>query len=131
MASLNRAQIIGRLGQDPESRQAGASTVCRFSVATSEKWKDKQGQDQERTEWHRITIWGKLAEICQKYLTKGSLVFLEGKIQTRSWDDNGVTKYSTEIVGEKVQFLSTTKRQGPANDNSGGPSFNDDEPIPF
>jgi single-strand DNA-binding protein len=131
MASLNRAQIIGRLGQDPESRQAGSSTVCRFSVATSEKWKDKQGQDQERTEWHRITVWGKLAEICQKYLSKGSLVFLEGKIQTRSWEDNGVTKYSTEIVGEKVQFLQTKQRNEPSNDNSGGPSFDDGEPIPF
>lgn len=101
MSSLNKAIIIGHLGKDPELRPVGEGNVCNFSVATSEKYKDK-----ETTEWHRIVVWGKLADICGKYLTKGQQVCVEGKIQTRMWEKDGVKQYSTEIVASDVRFLS-------------------------
>jgi single-strand DNA-binding protein len=96
--SVNKAIIVGNLGSDPEVRQAGGKPVANFSVATSETWKDKQGDLNVRTQWHRVTVWGPQAEIAGKYLKKGSKVYLEGQIQTRSYEKDGQTKYVTEIV---------------------------------
>lgn len=147
MSGINKVIIIGRLGQDPEMKAVGqGSTVTRLNVATSENWVDKNGQKQERTEWHRITVWGKLAEICGKYLSKGRQVYVEGKLQTRSWEDNGQKKYATDIVASTVQFLGAGNATGTStsydNQSSAGsdfnfndfgpePSFNQNEDIPF
>jgi single-strand DNA-binding protein len=116
--SLNKVMILGRLGQDPELKHTpNGMAVANFSVATSESWNDKNtGQKQERTEWHRIVVWGKLAELCGQYLSKGRQVFLEGKIQTRSWDDKeGNKRYTTEIVASTVQFLGAAQGASQGN----------------
>ena len=107
--SVNKVIVLGRLGQDPELKHtAGGSPVTNFSVATNESWTDKQGQKQERTEWHRIVVWGKLAELCAQYLSKGREVYLEGRLQTRSWEDKqGQKRYTTEIQANTVQFLGS------------------------
>lgn len=150
MAGINKVIIVGRLGQDPEMKAVGqGSTVTRLNVATSENWVDKNGQKQERTEWHRITVWGKLAELCGKYLAKGRQVYVEGKLQTRSWEDNGQKKYATEIVASTVQFLGAGAATGAGQSTDSGftsqgggndfgfddfgpePSFNQSEDIPF
>jgi single-strand DNA-binding protein len=129
MSGVNKVIILGRLGADPETKNiSSGSTVTSFSLATSEAWKDKDGNKQERTEWHRVVVWGKLAEICGKYLAKGRQAFVEGRLQTRSWEDQqGVKKYTTEIVANNVQFVG-----GNANvsDNTGfDRSSNDDSPF--
>jgi single-strand DNA-binding protein len=105
--SVNKVILVGRLGQNPEVRYTpSGQAVANFSVATNENWTDKQGQKQERTEWHRVVVWGKLAELCNQYLTKGRQVYLEGRLQTRQWQDkDGQTKYTTEIQAQTVQFL--------------------------
>lgn len=105
---VNKVILIGHLGADPDMRYTPSGAgVCELRVATSESWKDKNGQRQERTEWHRVVVWGKIAEICAKYLAKGRQVFVEGRIQTRSYDDkDGQKKYITEIIANDVQFLS-------------------------
>lgn len=105
--SVNKVILLGRLGQDPELKYTpGGSAVCNFSLATTESWTDKSGQKQEKTEWHRIVVWGKLAELCNQYLAKGRQAFLEGRLQTRSWDDkDGNKKYTTEILASTVQFI--------------------------
>lgn len=111
MSGVNKVIIIGRLGQDPELKTVGqGSTVCRINVATSETW-TKNGQKNEKVEWHRILVWGKLAEICSKYLAKGSQAYFEGKLQTRSWEKDGKKQYTTEIVVNKVEFLSRSGNQ--------------------
>jgi len=102
---VNKVILLGRLGGDPESRQAGATTVANFTIATSDKYKDKQDQWQEKTEWHRVVAWGKLADICAQYLRKGSQVYVEGKLQTRSWEKEGVKQYTTEVVISEMQML--------------------------
>lgn len=109
MSSLNKAMLIGRLGQDPEVRYTQANTaVATLSIATSERFKDSNGEAQERTEWHRVVAWGRLAEICQQYLNKGSLVYIEGPIQTRSWEDkDGQKKYTTEIKALQMTMLDS------------------------
>lgn len=106
-ASVNKVILVGNLGQDPEVRYTpSGSAVANFSIATNESWKSKDGQDQERTEWHKIVVWGKQAENCGEYLSKGRTVYIEGRLQTRSWDDKeGVKRYTTEIVANTVQFL--------------------------
>ena len=97
--SVNKVILIGNLGREPNINFSGdGKAVANLAVATSESWKDKEGNKQERTEWHRVVVFGKLADICQRYLHKGSKVYLEGKIQTRSWDKDGVTQYTTEVV---------------------------------
>jgi single-strand DNA-binding protein len=153
MAGVNKVIIVGRLGKDPETRTVGnGGTVAQLTVATSENWVDKEGQKQERTEWHRVVAWGKLAEICGKHLSKGRQVYVEGRLQTRSWEDQqGVKKYSTEIVASTVQFLGSqnsersenTAGHGQSRSNAsendfGGnqdfgpePSFDSSEEIPF
>lgn len=120
MSSLNKAMIIGRLGQDPEVRYTQSNTaVANFSVATSERYKDKNGEWQETTEWHRIVAWGRTAEICQEYLQKGSQVYIEGPIQTREWEDkDGQKRYTTEIKALVMTMLST-KGEVSANQSAG------------
>jgi single-strand DNA-binding protein len=109
MSSLNKAMIIGRLGQDPDVRYTQSNTaVANMSVATSERYKDKSGEWKENTEWHRVVAWGRTAEICQEYLKKGSLVYIEGPIQTRQWEDkDGQTRYTTEIKALTMTMLDS------------------------
>lgn len=106
MSSVNKVILIGYLGRDPELRHTtSGQDVCNFSIATTEKWKDKQGVKQEKTEWHNIVVWGRTAENCAEYLNKGSLVYLEGKLQTSNYEKDGAMHYKTEVVVERVQFL--------------------------
>ena len=107
MSGLNKVMLIGRLGNDPEIRYTPDGTaVANFSIATSEEWKDKNsGEKKERTEWQRIVAWRKLGEVCGEYLSKGRQFYVEGRLQTRSWEKDGVTRYTTEIVASDVQFL--------------------------
>jgi single-strand DNA-binding protein len=107
--SVNKAVLIGRLGSDPEMRQTQSNTsVCNFTLATNENWRDKSGQNQESTEWHKIVVWGRQGEIANQYLSKGRLVYIEGRIQTRKYQDrDGNDRYSTEIVARDIQFLSS------------------------
>ena len=132
--SVNKVIVLGRLGQDPELKHtAGGSPVTNLSVATNESWVDKQGQKQERTEWHRVVVWGKLAELCNQYLAKGRQVYVEGRLQTRSWEDNqGQKRYTTEITANTVEFLggpnqgvdmhqNKTASQTAQTDNTVGP----------
>lgn len=107
MASVNKVILIGNLGADPEVRYTpGGQAVCELRMATNESWTDKNGAKQERTEWHRVVVWGKQAENCGKYLSKGRTAYVEGRLQTRQWDDKeGNKRYTTEIVADRVQFL--------------------------
>jgi single-strand DNA-binding protein len=124
MSGINKVIIVGRLGNDPEMKTVGTNnTVTRLSVATSENWVDKDGQKQERTEWHRIVVWGRLAEICGKHLSKGRQVYVEGRLQTRSWEDQqGQKKYTTEIVANTVQFLGAANERSESNSSYQGAS---------
>ncbi|MBG56286.1 MAG: single-stranded DNA-binding protein [Deltaproteobacteria bacterium] len=109
MANLNKVTLIGRLGQDPEIRytQSG-SAVANATIATNDFWTDKQGEKQERTEWHSLVLWGKLADLAQSYLKKGSQVYVEGRLQTRDWEDQqGQKHYKTEVVVTTMQFLDS------------------------
>jgi single-strand DNA-binding protein len=114
VASVNKVILIGNLGKDPELRYTpGGSAVVNFPIATNERWKDKEGNPQERTEWHNIVLWGRLAEIANDYLRKGSPVYIEGRLQTRSWDDrDGNKRYTTEIVGVQMQLLGRAEGGG-------------------
>jgi len=106
---LNKVILIGNLGVDPETRftQSGVQ-VTTFSLATTERWKDQNGQQQTATEWHRVVVWRRLAEICSQYLHKGSKVYIEGKLQTRKWQDqNGIDRYTTEIVASEMKMLDS------------------------
>jgi len=120
---VNKAILIGNLGKDPELRYTpGGQAVATFTLATTERWNDKNGQRQDRTEWHNVVVWGKLAELVNQYLKKGRSAYVEGRITTRSWDDrDGVKKYRTEIVASQVQFLGSNNSS--ANDI--GPSVMD------
>ena len=121
--SVNKVILVGRLGQNPEVRYTpSGAAVANFSVATNESWSDKNGQKQERTEWHRVVVWGKLAELCAQYLAKGRQCYVEGRLQTREWQDkDGVKKYSTEVQAQTVQFLGATQGAG-AGASAGGSS---------
>jgi single-strand DNA-binding protein len=107
--SVNKVILVGRLGRDPETRYTGGGqAVANFSVATDETYKDRNGERQKRTEWHRITAWGKLAEICQQYLKKGTMVYVEGRIQSREWQDKeGQKRTSFDIVANTMKMLSS------------------------
>jgi single-strand DNA-binding protein len=145
MASLNKVILIGNLGKDPEVRYTGSGTaVASFSMATSEKFKNKGGEWEEKTEWHNITLWARLAEVAGEYLAKGKTICVEGRLQTRKWQDrDGNDRYTTEIVGEKMVMLGGCGGNG--NHGSGGGSgghagsgndvgespFNPDDDIPF
>lgn len=126
MPGINKVIIVGNLGQDPEIRYMQDGTaVTNFTVATSEVWKDKQtGEKREKTEWHRIVAWRRLGEICGQYLSKGRQVYVEGKLQTRSWEKDGVTRYTTEIVATDVQFLGNRSEGGGAPRPSARPAGN-------
>ena len=146
MSGVNKVIIVGRLGADPELKTVtGGQSVARLSLATSESWTDKQGQKQERTEWHLVVVWGKLAELCGKYLSKGRQAYIEGRLQTRSWEDQqGQKKYATEVVANTVQFLGGGASEGRVNNQQSGgdnsfptqdfgpePSFDNSDEIPF
>jgi single-strand DNA-binding protein len=112
MGSVNRAIVVGNLGKDAEVREAAGSTVANFTVATTEVWKDKQGERKEETEWHRIVLWGKSAEALRPYLLKGRMVAIEGRIATRKWKDReGADRYTTEIRADRVTLLGSGQRQ--------------------
>ena len=130
---VNKVILVGHLGADPDMRYTPSGQgVCELRLATSESWNDKNGQRQERTEWHRIVVWGKRAEVCSKYLAKGRQVFVEGRIQTRTYDDkDGNKKYITEIIAADVQFLGGGKGEGgPGGGPGGGKGRSDDGPPP-
>ena len=121
---INRVFLIGNLGADPEVRYTQDGTAAAsFTVATTEKWKGKDGQQQEHTEWHRVTAWRRLAEICGEYLAKGSRVYIEGKLQTRKWkDQQGNDRYTAEIVAREMKILSGGKgKSEPGPGGHGGP----------
>jgi single-strand DNA-binding protein len=157
MASVNKVILVGRLGKDPEIRSTPQGTsVARFTIATDEKFTDRNGEKQERTEWHNIVAWSRLAEICGQYLKKGKLVYIEGSIRTDSWDDKetGVKKYRTEVIANTMQMLdrrgedegggsyssgggynksnASSNRGSKSSGGSGGPEMiEDDEEVPF
>lgn len=135
--SVNKAILVGRLGRDPEMRYTpGGQPVCNFSIATDSVWKDREGQKQKRTEWHRIVVWGPQAEICSKYLAKGREVFIEGEIQTRSYEKEGQKHYATEIRAQQVQFLGGREGAGQRDgggmpDDAGYPASPAEDDVPF
>jgi single-strand DNA-binding protein len=122
--SVNKVILVGRLGRDPETRYTGGGqAVANFSVATDESYKDKNGERQKRTEWHRITAWGKLAEICQQYLKKGTMVYIEGRIQSREWQDKeGQKRTSFDIVANTMKMLSSRGDAAAASAGGGASS---------
>lgn len=134
MQGVNKVILIGRLGQDPEVRMTpNGQTVCSLRLATSESWM-KDGNKEERTEWHRIVVWGRQAELAGKYLKKGRSCFIEGKLQTRSWDDqqSGQKRYSTEIVANNIQFLDSGTGRGSdatSNQQEFSPDAGSDNPF--
>jgi single-strand DNA-binding protein len=143
--SVNRVILVGRLGKDPEMRSIPSGTnVTKFSLATDERFTDKSGEKQERTEWHNIEAWGKLGEICGQYLRKGRLVYIEGSIRTESWDDkeSGQKKYKTKIVATDMKMLEKkgddeggggytgARKQAPASSGA-PPQMEDDDEVPF
>ena len=131
---VNKVFLLGRLGGDPESRPAGSTTVANFTIATSEKFKNQQGELQEKTEWHRIVAWGRLAEVCAQYMHKGSQVYVEGKLQTRSWEKEGVKQYTTEIVISEMQMLDSKAGvlYSPlVPKEATGATYESDDDIPF
>ncbi len=149
--SVNKAILVGRLGRDPETRYtSGGQAVANFTLATDETYKDRSGERQKRTEWHRVVLWGKLAEIAQQYLKKGMLVYVEGRIQTRQWEDkrDGQKRQTTEIVGTTMRMLTSRGESGgigpgagrgadsdteamlPSEEPTAGPEISDED-IPF
>jgi len=144
---INKVILVGRLGKDPEIRSTPSGTsVARFSMATDEKFTDRNGEKQERTEWHNIVAWGKLAEICGQYLKKGKLVYIDGSIRTDSWDDkeSGQKKYRTEIVANTMKMLDRKGDEGGAGGGgayagsprksitpAGAETAENDEEVPF
>ena len=142
--TVNKVILVGRLGKDPEIRSTpNGTTVCKFSLATDERWTDKSGEKQERTEWHNIVAWGKLGEICGQYLRKGKLIYIDGSIRTDSWDDKetGQKKYRTEIIAANMQMLDKKSDEdggggsyagaGRKSSSSSAPPMDEDEEVPF
>lgn len=142
--AVNKVIILGNLGADPELRySASGAAVCNFRVATNERWTDKDGTTQERTEWHKVVVWGRQAENCEKYLAKGRQVYVEGRLQTREWDDkDGNKRHTTEVIAQSVQFLSGGNSSNSSNSSDDGASsydagsydgagFADDIPFAF
>ena len=130
MSGVNKVILIGNLGSDPERKQTTNSSVTTFSVATSERWTDKAGDTHERTEWHKCVAWARTGEIAAEYLRKGSKVYVEGSLQTRSWQtDSGETRYMTEINVRNMQMLDSRRE---SYDNDGPPANpTDDQDLPF
>ena len=119
-SGINKVILVGNLGQDPEVKlTAGGAAVTTLSIATSESWKDKEsGNEEKKTEWHRVVLWRRLAEIAGEYLKKGSKVYIEGQLQTRKWEQEGQTRYTTEVIARDMQFLDSRGNM----DNSNSPS---------
>ena len=148
MGSVNKVILVGNLGADPELKYTPSSRpLCNLRIATTEVYKDKSGQKQEKTEWHRVTVWGDQAENCNKYLSKGRSVYIEGRLQTRSYDKDGQKHYATDVVADRVVFLGgggergggggggrqgsgSSRDSGPPDDNDAGAPPSDDD-IPF
>ncbi len=141
---INKVILVGRLGKDPEIRSTpGGTSVAKFSLATDERFTDKNGEKQERTEWHNIVAWGRLGEICGQYLRKGKLVYIEGSIRTDSWDDkeSGQKKYRTEIIAREMKMLDSRRDDegggssygggSRSRSNSSAPDMAEDEEVPF
>jgi single-strand DNA-binding protein len=122
MAGVNKVILIGNLGKDPELRYTpGNQAVASFSLATTERWRDRDGNPQDRTEWHNIVVWGRQAEIAKEYLSKGRQVYIEGRIQTRSWEDkDGNKRYTTEVIAQRLNFLGSRADQPAATATSPG-----------
>jgi single-strand DNA-binding protein len=131
--SVNKVILVGRLGKDPEIRSMpSGTTVAKFTMATDERFTDRNGEKQERTEWHNIVAWGKLAEICGQYLKKGKLVYIDGSLRTDSWDDkeSGQKRYRTEIVAQNMQMLDRRGDEEPAGGNYSGGYARKGAPAP-
>lgn len=139
MGSVNKVILVGNLGADPELKYTPSSkAVCNMRIATTEAWKDKSGAKQEKTEWHRITVWGDMAENCSKYLAKGRSVYVEGRLETRTYDKDGQKHYATDIIASSVVFLGGGKdeqRREPAEKKPAAsapvPFADGDDDIPF
>ncbi len=130
--SLNKVMVIGHLGQDPEIRYTPAGMpVVNFSVATDEAYLDKDGKRQERTEWHKVVVVGKLAMVCHEYLKRGRQVFVEGRLRTREWENNGAAARRTEIVASRVQFLGAPPTDAKADESSPDAGIAAESDIPF
>lgn len=132
MASVNKVILIGNLGRDPEVRyMPSGEAITNISVATTDTWKDKSGEKQEKTEWHRVAFFGKTAEIAGEYLKKGSQVYIEGRLQTRKWQDKeGQDKYTTEIIADRMQMLGGRGGGGSGSDSMGGGGRDAQSPPP-
>ena len=139
---VNKVILLGNLGRDPELRSTpSGQPVANFTLATSRRWKDKNGQRQEETEWHSIIVWGKQAEIAGQYLSKGKQIYLEGRLQTRQWEKDGQKHYTTEVKADKVVLLGGGGRGGERGDRGGDPGYSEpmgqpaaaitDDDIPF
>ena len=128
--AVNKVILVGNLGRDPEMRHTQTGRpVANFTLATNERWRDKDGQQQERTEWHKIVVWDRLAEICTEYLTKGKQIYIEGRLQTREWEDReGNKRYTTEIVANQMQMLGRRDESAPSGPSE--PSSEPDGPPP-
>lgn len=134
MSGVNKVILVGRLGADPEVRYtAGGTAVAKFRIATSENWKDKDGNKQEKTEWHSVVAFGKLGEICGEYLSKGKQVYVEGRLQTRSWEDKeGNKRYTTEVNINNMVMLGSAEGGGKEFSASAEPqAFGSEDDIPF
>lgn len=134
MSGVNKVILVGRLGKDPEVRHLeNGATVANFSLATSETYKDRQtGERREQTEWHNVVLWRGLAEVVEKYVKKGDMIYVEGKLRTRSWEKDGVTRYTTEVVGDNMTMLgggggSSSQAQG--GDYSSQPAAQPSTPV--
>jgi len=129
MSSVNKAIILGNLGTDPEIKTFdNGDKIANISIATSEKWKDRNGDVQERTEWHRVSLRGKVVDVAEKYLNKGSKVYIEGKLQTRKYTQDGVEKYTTEIIAYNLTMLGG-QSSGSSGSNQAPPPTEDDAPF--
>lgn len=133
MPSINKVILIGHLGSDPEKRfMPNGNATCRYSIATSETWKNKNGEKQEHTEWHRIVMFGKIAEIACEYLKKGALIYIEGRLRTQEWTDKeSIKRYTTEIIADTMKMLGERDKAEAKTSNSTQPDTDIDDDIPF
>ena len=132
MGSVNKVILVGHLGRDAEVRVTpSGNPVANFSIATTEVWKDKSGQKQEKTEWHRVALWGKAAESLKEYLVKGKMIYVEGRLETRKWEKDGVERYTTEVKADKITLLGGGGGGGGSRsmDRSAGHAGGDDTPM--
>lgn len=132
MSSVNKVILIGNLGADPEKRYTGTGlAVCNLRIATTDRWTDKQGAKQEKTEWHRVVVYGAQAENCEKYLAKGRQVYIEGNLRTRQWEDKeGQTRYTTEVAARSVQFLGSNPGGSSKSGGQSAGKSSEDESFP-